>query len=197
MTRLNSEDLRERALPRADAGEMTRSIATALQISPSCVSKWRKLRRETGGLAPGQIGGHKQRALSGSCADWLRERLVSGPVSPAVAAHFRNGPACIQQLRNETITHMKFARFSIFTAMNRNPAISQVCDAVSEASGWIVDQSFFSNIAVTINFEMPSNSFQKFQQALQENGLKAHFEGEFPADVRGTVSLMFSHNESD
>lgn len=96
---------------------------------------------------------------------------------------------------------MKFARFSIFTAMNRNTAISQVCDAVSEASGWIVDQSFFSNIAATINFEMPSNSLQKFQEVLQEKGLKAHLEGELPAadpaDVRGTVSLTFSHDEAD
>ncbi len=49
MTRPYSEDLRERALLRADAGETIREIAVALQISPSCVSKWRKLRRETGG----------------------------------------------------------------------------------------------------------------------------------------------------
>jgi len=79
MTRPYSEDLRERAMRRADAGETIRSIAAALQISPSCVSKWRKLRRETGGLAPGRIGGRKPRVLSGSNADWLRERLVSGP----------------------------------------------------------------------------------------------------------------------
>jgi len=26
------------------------------QISPSCVSKWHKLKRETGTLAPGRIG---------------------------------------------------------------------------------------------------------------------------------------------
>ena len=76
MTRPYSEDLRERAMRRADAGETIRSIAAALQISPSCVSKWRKLRRETGGLAPGRIGGRKPRVLSGSNADWLRERLA-------------------------------------------------------------------------------------------------------------------------
>lgn len=96
---------------------------------------------------------------------------------------------------------MKFARFSIFTAVNRNTAISQVCDAVSEASGWIVDQSFFSNIAATVNFEMPSHSLQTFQDALKEKGLKVHVEGELPAagpdDVRGTVSLTFSHSEPD
>jgi putative transposase len=81
MTRPYSEDLRERAMLRADAGETIRSIAAALRISPSCVSKWRKLRRETGGLSPGQIGGHKKRVLSGPHADWLRARVASGPIT--------------------------------------------------------------------------------------------------------------------
>ena len=57
MTRPYSEDIRERALARADAGETVRSIAEALQISASCVTKWKNLRRDTGGLSPGQIGG--------------------------------------------------------------------------------------------------------------------------------------------
>lgn len=79
MARPYSEDLRERALARSDAGESVRSVAAALQISPSCVSKWKKLRRETGSLKPGKMNGHKQRVLSGSTADWLRKRISSGP----------------------------------------------------------------------------------------------------------------------
>jgi len=79
MARPYSEDLRERALRRAEAGETIRAIAAALQISPSCVSKWRKLQRETGSLAPGRIGGRKPRILSAERADWLRERVRSGP----------------------------------------------------------------------------------------------------------------------
>jgi transposase len=79
MTNPYSEDLRERALARADAGETVRSIAEALQISPSCVSKWKKLRRETGELKPGKMNGHKKRTLSGANADWLRHRIRSGP----------------------------------------------------------------------------------------------------------------------
>jgi putative transposase len=79
MTRPYSEDLRERALLRFEAGETSRSIAAALRISPSCVSKWRKRKRETGSLAPGQIGGHKKRTLSGETAEWLRVRCRSGP----------------------------------------------------------------------------------------------------------------------
>jgi putative transposase len=72
MTRPYSEDIRERALARADAGETVRSIAEALRISPSCVTKWKNLRRETGGVSPGKI-------LSGANADWLRKRVRSGP----------------------------------------------------------------------------------------------------------------------
>ncbi|MDO7837548.1 transposase [Sphingobium sp. HBC34] len=79
MTRPYSEDLRKRALARSDAGEADRSIAEALQIAPSCLSKWRKLRRETGALKPGKMNGHKKRTLSGDTAQWLRERTKAGP----------------------------------------------------------------------------------------------------------------------
>jgi len=74
-----SEDLRERAVQRAEAGETIRSIAHALQVSPSCVSKWRKRLRETGALTPGQMGGQKPRTLVDGCAAWLRERVAQGP----------------------------------------------------------------------------------------------------------------------
>jgi putative transposase len=79
MTAPYSSDLRERALARKAAGETHREIAAALQISPSCVSKWMKRKRETGSLRPAQIGGYKPRTLSGECADWLRARIAAGP----------------------------------------------------------------------------------------------------------------------
>ena len=79
MTAPYSLDLRERALARKAAGETNRQVAAALQISPSCVSKWIRRRRETGSLAPARIGGYKPRTLSGGCAEWLRARVASGP----------------------------------------------------------------------------------------------------------------------
>ena len=79
MTAPYSMDLRERALARKEAGETNREIAAALRISPSCVSKWTKRKRETGSLAPAQIGGYKPRTLSGESADWLRSRIAAGP----------------------------------------------------------------------------------------------------------------------
>jgi len=79
MTSPYSVDLRERAMARKEAGETHRSIAAALRISPSCVSKWMRRKRETGSLAPAQIGGYKPRTLAGECASWLRARIGSGP----------------------------------------------------------------------------------------------------------------------
>ena len=79
MTAPYSIDLRERALARKAAGETNREIAAALKISPSCVSKWTRRKRETGSVAPAQVGGYKPRTLSGDCAAWLRARIASGP----------------------------------------------------------------------------------------------------------------------
>jgi transposase len=81
MTRSYSEDIRERALARADAGETVCSTAEALQISPSRVTKWKNLRRATGGLSPGKIGGLKKPVRSGANAYWLRKRICSGPLT--------------------------------------------------------------------------------------------------------------------
>jgi hypothetical protein len=61
MTPPCSEDLRERALARADAGETVRSIAILCNESP------------------GKIGGHKKPVLSGANIDWLRKRVLSRP----------------------------------------------------------------------------------------------------------------------
>lgn len=79
MTAPYSIDLRERALARKAAGETNREIAAALKISPSCVSKWTTRKRQTGSVAPAQVGGYKPRTLSGDRAAWLRARIASGP----------------------------------------------------------------------------------------------------------------------
>ena len=79
MTAPYSLDLRGRALARKAAGETHRQIAEALQIAPSCVSKWTRRERETGSAAPAQVGGYKPRTLSGEVAEWLRMRIEAGP----------------------------------------------------------------------------------------------------------------------
>ena len=92
MTAPYSVDLRERALARKGTGETNREIAVALQISPSCVPKWTKRKRETGSLAAAQIGGYKPRTLSGESADWLRARIAAGPFTlRGLSAEWPNG----------------------------------------------------------------------------------------------------------
>jgi putative transposase len=72
-------DLRQRAMARKAKGDTNREIAAALGIAPSCVSKWTKRRLETGSVAPAQVGGYKPRTLSGETAQWLGQRIKSGP----------------------------------------------------------------------------------------------------------------------
>jgi transposase len=70
-------DLRDRAVARVLAGESVRSVAARLSISPSSVVRWSQRHRATGSAAPGKVGGHKPRILSGAHRDWLLERTVS------------------------------------------------------------------------------------------------------------------------
>jgi transposase len=77
MTKPYSFDLRERAvLLHDELGWPIREVAEALGISASCVSKWTSLKRRTGGVAPGKMGGHKKRTLSGGPAAWLERRMA-------------------------------------------------------------------------------------------------------------------------
>jgi transposase len=79
MARPYSVDLRLRAMAGIEAGETIREVAEALGISPSCVAKWTKRKRETGSILPGKMGGHRKRTLSGATAAWLERRLHEEP----------------------------------------------------------------------------------------------------------------------
>lgn len=74
MGRPLSLDLRERAIARVQAGETTRSVAEALGVAPSSVTKWWQRYKVTGSVSPGQMGGHKPKVLIGANRDWLLER---------------------------------------------------------------------------------------------------------------------------
>jgi putative transposase len=62
-------------LARVDRGETIRAVAAAFDLSPSWLSKWGTLKRRTGDVTPGEIGGHKKRRLSGEIAEWLGARM--------------------------------------------------------------------------------------------------------------------------
>ncbi len=52
-------------------------MVRAFRISESSAIKWVKRHRQTGTVAPAQIGGHKARLLTGDLRDWLLERTGS------------------------------------------------------------------------------------------------------------------------
>ena len=79
MVKALSIDLRDRAMARLDAGETVRDIGDGLSIAPSSVVKWSRLRRETGSVTPGKMGGHVPRNIQGEDEAWLRTRMAEAP----------------------------------------------------------------------------------------------------------------------
>jgi putative transposase len=79
MAKPYSMDLRERAIARVAAGESARTVASVLQVSVSSVIKWTQRQRRTGSVAPGKMGGHRPRLLSGKHGDFVLERVTAEP----------------------------------------------------------------------------------------------------------------------
>jgi len=70
-------DLRERVVAAVEREGLSRHEAAArFGVAPSSAIKWVRRLRETGSVAPGQIGGHKPRTLRGEHRDWLLERTT-------------------------------------------------------------------------------------------------------------------------
>jgi transposase len=77
MSRAYSQDLRQRALDRVEAGQSVRSVALVLRVSASSVVKWTQRFRATGSLAPGLMHGHRPKVLLPH-RDWLLARMANG-----------------------------------------------------------------------------------------------------------------------
>ena len=70
-----SMDLRERVVAAVETEAMSRRQAAArFGVSYSAAIDWLKRLRTKGSVAPGQMGGHKPKKISGSHRDWLLER---------------------------------------------------------------------------------------------------------------------------
>jgi putative transposase len=67
-----SLDLRERVVAAVERGGLSRHAAAAhYGVGISTAIAWVKVFRQTGSLAPGQIGGHKPRKIAGAHREWL------------------------------------------------------------------------------------------------------------------------------
>jgi putative transposase len=70
-----SMDLRRRVVAAVEQGGMSRNQAAAqFGVAISTAITWVKLFRQSGSFAPGQMGGHKRRKISGAHHDWLVAR---------------------------------------------------------------------------------------------------------------------------
>ena len=79
MSRPYSMDLRERVVWAVEREGLSRRQAAArFGVAVSTAVKWLARVATTGSVAPGQMGGHKPKAMSGEHRDWLLTRCRSG-----------------------------------------------------------------------------------------------------------------------
>ena len=70
-----SLDLRERVVTAVEhEGLSRREAAERFDVAPSTVIGWVRRYRQTGSFAPGQMGGHKPKAIRNEHHDWLVAR---------------------------------------------------------------------------------------------------------------------------
>jgi len=76
MARPLSMDLRERVIVAVEQEGLSRhKAAKRFGVGISTAITWVRRYRETGSVAPGQMGGHKPRTIQGEHEAWLVERL--------------------------------------------------------------------------------------------------------------------------
>ena len=78
MTRPLSNDLRERVVAAAAAGESCRSVADRFGVAVSSVVKWSQRQRATGSVAPCKMGGSRKPILDPHRA-FIVERIAQTP----------------------------------------------------------------------------------------------------------------------
>ena len=79
MAKPYSNDLRERAVGAVLRGGRSRHEAAAqFGVAPSTVINWVRRFQQTGSVAPGQMGGHKPKAIAGEHVVFLAQRIRDG-----------------------------------------------------------------------------------------------------------------------
>jgi transposase len=74
-----SVDLRERVVAAVVTGGMScNRAAKQFGVGISTAINWVRRLRETGSVAPGKMGGHKPKAISGEHRAWLLQRIKDG-----------------------------------------------------------------------------------------------------------------------
>ena len=72
-----SLDLRKRVVAAIEGGMSRNQAAKQFGVAISTAIGWMQRVEETGSVTPGQMGGHKPKAISGEHAEWLSQRIRS------------------------------------------------------------------------------------------------------------------------
>jgi transposase len=73
-----SVDLRKRVVAAIEGGMSRNQAAKQFGVAISTAIGWMQRVKQTGSVAPGQMGGHKPKAISGEYAAWLSQRIRAG-----------------------------------------------------------------------------------------------------------------------
>jgi transposase len=73
-----SVDLRRRVVAAIEAGMSRNQAARQFGVAISTAIGWMQRVEQTGSVAPGQMGGHKPKAISGEHSLWLSQRIRAG-----------------------------------------------------------------------------------------------------------------------
>jgi len=73
-----SMDLRTRLVAAVEGGSSRNEVARRFNVAISTAVNWVRRKKETGSVAPGQMGGHKPRSIRGEHETWLLERIGRG-----------------------------------------------------------------------------------------------------------------------
>jgi transposase len=73
-----SVDLRKRVVAAIEGGMSRNQAAKQFGIAISTAIGWMQRVKQTGSVAPGQMGGHKPKTISGEHAAWLSQRIRAG-----------------------------------------------------------------------------------------------------------------------
>ena len=73
-----SLDLRKRVVAAIEGGMSRNQAARQFGVAISTAIGWMQRVEQTGSVTPGQMGGHKPKAISGEHAVWLSQRIRAG-----------------------------------------------------------------------------------------------------------------------
>jgi len=102
-----------------------------------------------------------------------------------------------------------FLKLSGVTKRDRNQVIAEINAAISEAGGWLIDHTLFSNIAITLQFELSEEGIKESEKSLSRSKVilqgdsNADFEtaitacAQYNVDIKTTLNVTFTHDDPD